>query len=290
MRVAVVGTGRMGTAMARRISAAGHELTVYNRTAATAEALAAEIGAATAPTARAAAAAAAVVVVSLADDAAAAATYDGRDGLLAGLAEGAVVCDTSTVTPDVPRALAPRAAERGASLIDTPVSGGVPLADRGELTVLAGADADALARPRTILQTFASTIFELGDVGSGAVMKLVVNAAVHSLNVAVSEALVLAERAGIDRATTYEVLESSAVAAPYLKYKHDAFVDPDNAPLIFSLLLVLKDYDLIAGLADKVGAPMPQAEASRALIAAAIADGGLGDADMAAVATYLRRG
>jgi 3-hydroxyisobutyrate dehydrogenase-like beta-hydroxyacid dehydrogenase len=286
--VALVGTGRMGSAMARRIASAGHDLTLYNRTAATAEGLADEIGAATSDIARAAAEAAEVVVVSLADDEAVAATYDGPDGLLAGLAAGSIVCDTSTVTPDVPRQLAARAAERGATLIDTPVSGGVPLADRGELTVLAGADDDTMAKPRPILQTFASAIFALGDVGAGAVMKLVVNSAVHALNVALSEALVLAERAGVDRATTYEVLESSAIAAPYVKYKHDAFLDPDNAPLVFSLLLVAKDYDLIASLAEKVGATMPQADASRALIAAAIADSGLGEADMAAVATHLR--
>jgi 3-hydroxyisobutyrate dehydrogenase-like beta-hydroxyacid dehydrogenase len=289
MRVAVVGTGRMGSAMARRIAAAGHELTLYNRTWSTAQKLADEGGATTAPTARAAVESADVVVVSLADDAAAAATYDGEDGIVAGLAPGTVVCDTSTVTPEVPRQLAARASERGATLVDTPVSGGVPLADRGELTVLAGADDDTLAKARPVLQTFASTVFALGEVGAGAVMKLVVNSAVHALNVALSEALVLAERAGVDRATTYAVLESSAVAAPYVKYKHDAFLDPDNAPLVFSLRLVAKDYDLIASLAESVGAAMPQADASRALIAAAISDSGLGDADMAAVADHLRR-
>jgi 3-hydroxyisobutyrate dehydrogenase-like beta-hydroxyacid dehydrogenase len=279
----------MGSAMARRIAAAGHELTLFNRTASTAQALAADLGAAAAGTAREAVTGVEVVVVSLADDAAADATYGGDDGLIAGLAEGSVVCDTSTVDPETPRRLAKRAAERGALLIDTPVSGGVPLADSGDLTVLAGADAHALAVPRPVLQTFASTIFELGEVGAGAVMKLVVNAAVHALNVALGEALVLAERAGVDRATTYEVLESSAVAAPYVKYKHAAFVEPESAPLIFSLLLVAKDYDLIASLAERVGAPMPQAAASQALVASAIADGGLGDADMAAVASYLRR-
>jgi 3-hydroxyisobutyrate dehydrogenase-like beta-hydroxyacid dehydrogenase len=288
MRVAVVGVGRMGGAMARRIAGAGHELTLYNRTPTSAEELARELGAAASPSAREAVASAEVVVVSLADDEAVTATYHGDDGLLAGLAKGTVVADTSTVDPETPRQLAALARERGAELLDTPVSGSVPLVERGELTVLAGGDADALDRGRPVLESFASTIFHLGDVGSGAVMKLVVNSVVHALNAAVSEALTLAEKAGLDRSTTYEVLESSAVAAPFVKYKHNAFVDPESTAVAFSLSLVAKDYDLIARVAGDVGAPMKQADATRALIAGAVIEGGLGSADMAALASYLR--
>jgi 3-hydroxyisobutyrate dehydrogenase-like beta-hydroxyacid dehydrogenase len=288
MRVAVVGVGRMGGAMARRIAGAGHELTLYNRTSASAEELARELRAAAAPNAREAVGSAEVVVVSLADDEAVAATYHGHDGLLAGLAAGAVVCDTSTVDPETPRRLAELARQRGAWLLDTPVSGSVPLVELGELTVLAGGDADALDRGRPVLESFASTIFHLGDVGSGAVMKLVVNSVVHALNAAVSEALTLAEKAGVDRSTTYDVLESSAVAAPFVKYKRNAFVDPESTAVAFSLGLVAKDYDLIASLAGHVGAPMKQADATRALVAGAVIEGGLGDADMAALAAYLR--
>jgi 3-hydroxyisobutyrate dehydrogenase-like beta-hydroxyacid dehydrogenase len=278
----------MGAAMARRIAGAGHELTLYNRTSSTAQSLADGVGAAVAATARAAVAHAEVVLVSLADDAAVEATYTGGDGLIAGLAEAAVVCDTSTVDPDTPRRLAALAAERGVAMLDTPVSGSVPLIERGELTVLAGGDAGALDRARPVLESFASTIFHLGDVGSGAVMKLVVNSVVHALNAAVSEAVVLAEKAGIDRATTYDVLESSAVAAPFVTYKRPAFVDPESTAVAFSLALVAKDYDLIARLADGVGASMRQADSTRSLVARAIADADLGDADMAALATYLR--
>jgi 3-hydroxyisobutyrate dehydrogenase-like beta-hydroxyacid dehydrogenase len=288
VRAALIGTGRMGSAMARRIAGAGHELTLYNRTSASADELARELGAAAAPSAREAVDAAEVVVVSLADDDAVAATYRGDDGLLAGLAEGAVVFDTSTVRPDTPRQLLLLARERGAELLDTPVSGSVPVVERGELTVLAGGDADALDRGRPVLESFASTIFHLGDVGSGAVMKLVVNSVVHALNAAVSEALTLAEKAGIDRSATYDVLESSVVAAPFVKYKRSAFVDPESTAVAFSLSLVAKDYDLIARLADDVHAPMKQADATRALIAGAVIEGGLRDSDMSALASYLR--
>jgi 3-hydroxyisobutyrate dehydrogenase-like beta-hydroxyacid dehydrogenase len=278
----------MGAAMARRIAAAGHDLTLYNRTTATAQSLADDIEAAVAATAREAAASAEVIVVSLADDAAVEATYRGDDGLLAGLAPGTVVCDTSTVDPDTPRRLAALAEECGASLLDTPVSGSVPVIERGELTVLAGGDVAALRRARPVLESFASTIFELGDIGAGAAMKLVVNSVVHAFNAALSEALTLAEKAGIDHATTYDVLESSVVGAPFVKYKRPAFVDPEETPVAFSLALVAKDYDLIARLAGSVGAEMKQADATRALVGRAVADAGLGDADMAALAAYLR--
>jgi 3-hydroxyisobutyrate dehydrogenase-like beta-hydroxyacid dehydrogenase len=287
MRVAVVGTGRMGTAMAHRLSGAGIELVLYNRTAESARRAAAATGSAVAETAREAAASADLCLVSLADDAAVRDTYRGDDGLIAGLRGGAVVCDTSTVAPATPRELAPQVAERGAALLDTPVSGSVPLVERGELTVMAGGSAAALDEARPVLRVLAKQIFHLGDVGAGATMKLVVNAAVHSLNVAISEAVVLAEKAGLDRATTYDVLETSAVGAPFVQYKRSAFVHPDETPVAFSLSLVAKDQALIRDLAEQVGARMDQADTNRRLVAEALA-AGLGDSDLSAVAGLLR--
>jgi 3-hydroxyisobutyrate dehydrogenase-like beta-hydroxyacid dehydrogenase len=287
MRVAVVGTGRMGTAMAHRLSGAGIELVLYNRTAESARRAAAATGSAVAETAREAAASADLCLVSLADDAAVRDTYRGDDGLIAGLRGGSVVCDTSTVAPATPRALAPQVAERGAALLDTPVSGSVPLVERGELTVMAGGSAAALDEARPVLRVLAKQIFHLGDVGAGATMKLVVNAAVHSLNVAISEAVVLAEKAGLDRATTYDVLETSAVGAPFVQYKRSAFVHPDETPVAFSLSLVAKDQALIRDLAEQVGARMDQADTNRRLVAEALA-AGLGDSDLSAVASLLR--
>jgi 3-hydroxyisobutyrate dehydrogenase-like beta-hydroxyacid dehydrogenase len=287
MRVAVVGTGRMGTAMARRLRGAGIELVLYNRTAESARRAAAATGSAVAETAREAAASADLCLVSLADDDAVSDTYRGDDGLIAGLREGAVVCDTSTVAPATPRELAPQVAGRGAALLDTPVSGSVPLVERGELTVMAGGSAAALDQARPALRVLAKQIFHLGDVGAGATMKLVVNAAVHSLNVAISEAVVLADRAGLDRETTYDVLETSAVGAPYVKYKRAAFLHPDHTPVAFSLSLVAKDQALIRDLAEQVGARMDQADTNRRLVAEAVSSG-LGDSDLSAVAGLLR--
>jgi 3-hydroxyisobutyrate dehydrogenase-like beta-hydroxyacid dehydrogenase len=277
----------MGAAMARRLGARGIEVVVYNRTTETASAIAAELGSTSVATAREAAAAADVCLVSLADDDAVRATCDGMDGLVAGLRSGTVVCETSTIDPSTVRALAPLVAERGASLLDTPVSGSVTLVERGELTIMVGGDADALERARPVLERISKAIFHLGDLGAGAAMKLVVNGAVHALNIAVSEALVLAEKAGLDRSATYDVLESSAVGAPFVSYKRQAFLRPDETPVAFSLRLVAKDQELIERLAQRVGVRMEQADANRRLVGEAMA-AGLGEEDMSAIAKFLR--
>jgi 3-hydroxyisobutyrate dehydrogenase-like beta-hydroxyacid dehydrogenase len=156
-------------------------------------------------------------------------------------------------------------------LIDTPVSGSVSTVESGTLTVMVGGDQEALERARPVLDAFAKSIFHLGDVGAGATMKLVVNALVAALNVAVSEALVLAERAGLDRQTVYDVFEASAAGAPYVKYKREAFLRPGEVPVAFSLALTAKDSELIHDLAQRVGARMDQGEASRRLVAEAVA-------------------
>jgi 3-hydroxyisobutyrate dehydrogenase/2-hydroxy-3-oxopropionate reductase len=274
----------MGAAMVGRLLGAGRRVLAYNRT----RERAAATGAAVADTARDAAAGADVVLVSLADDAAVDAAYRGDDGLLAGLRPGAVVLETSTVAPETVRALAPLAAERSAVLLDAPVSGSVPVVRRGELTFLVGGDPAALDRVRPVLDTMGRRVFHLGDVGAGAVMKLAVNSLVHGLNQALAEALVLAERAGLDRAAAYEVFTASAVAAPFVLYKRDAYLDPDDAPVAFSLRLVAKDLELIEGLAMASGARMDQLAANRRVVEEAVA-AGLGDADMSAIAELLRR-
>lgn len=287
MRVAVVGTGRMGAAMARRVAGAGFDLCLFNRTASRAQAVAGDTGGSVAGSAREATAEADVVVVSLADDAAVEETYRGDAGLASGLRPGAVVCDTSTVDPQTVRRLAPLVADGGATLLDCPVSGSVSVVDAGALAVMVGGDESALERARPVLDAFASQIFPMGAIGAGAAMKLVVNSLVHSLNVALSEALVLGERAGLDRGTVYDVFEAGAAGAPFVKYKRQAYLHPESAAVAFTLGLVAKDQDLIHALAQQVGARMDQADTSRRLVAEAVLDG-LGERDLSAVAEFLR--
>jgi 3-hydroxyisobutyrate dehydrogenase-like beta-hydroxyacid dehydrogenase len=152
---------------------------------------------------------------------------------------------------------------------------------------MVGGRAEDLERARPVLEGLAATIFHMGALGSGATIKLAVNAIIFALNGSLAEALVLAERAGVERARAYEVFAASAIAAPYTKYKMAAFVDPEATPTAFSLGLAAKDLELILGLAGQVGARMTQSETNLAIIREAAAEAG-SDADLAAVAGYLR--
>jgi 3-hydroxyisobutyrate dehydrogenase-like beta-hydroxyacid dehydrogenase len=286
--VAVVGTGRMGTAMTGRLRSGGADVIVYNRTRERAEKAASQTGADVADTAREAASSAGTVIVSLADDVAVDEAYTGNEGIIAGLNPGTVVADTSTIDPETARRIAHLVEEAGAGHLDSPVSGSVSVVERGELTIMAGGRGDDLDAARPVLDVLATRIFHMGDHGTGAAMKLVVNAVVGALNLAVAEALVLAEKAGIERSTAYEVFASSVVAAPYVLYKRDAFEQPEETPVAFSLNLVAKDLDLILELARRVGASMEQAAVNREAVRRALA-AGFGDADISAIAEYLRQ-
>ena len=257
--VAVLGTGRMGSAMAERLAGRGVQVVVYNRSPERAKALADRIGARVAGSPAEAAAHADVVISMVADDAAVRALYDGPDGVPAGIRAGAVAVDMSTVLPDTVRAIAPAVLARGAGILDAPVSGSVSSTLTGELTIMAGGAAADLERARPVLDHLARRVFHLGALGTGAAMKLAVNTLIFGLNEAVAEGLVLAERNGIDRALAYDVLAASAAGAPFVGYKRAAFVDPEATPVAFSLALAEKDLRLIGELADASGTRMPQA-------------------------------
>ena len=282
--VAVLGTGRMGGAMVGTLRRAGFEVVVWNRDRAKADAVASEHGARVAPTAAEAASAADVLITSLADDEA------GRrvvEALAGGLHAGAVVLEMSTIAPGTVRELAPRVLATGAAFLDAPVSGSVSTVEAGQLVIMAGGDEVALDRARPVLDALAKKVVHLGALGAGATTKLAVNALIHGLGVALSEALVLAERAGVERTAAYEVFASGAAGAPFVQYKRAAFERPDETPVAFSLALVAKDLDLIIALAEEVGAPMAQARTNRDEIRAAI-DAGLGERDMSTLAEHLR--
>jgi 3-hydroxyisobutyrate dehydrogenase-like beta-hydroxyacid dehydrogenase len=287
LRVAVLGTGRMGSAMAERLCGAGATVVVYNRTVDRANALAARIGASVAATPAEAAARSDVVISMVADDAAVAELYGGPDGVVAGLRPSAVAADMSTVLPDTVRAIAPAVRATGAGILDAPVSGSVATTASGELTIMVGGDAADLERARPVFELLAKRIVHVGDLGAGAAMKLAVNTVIFGLNGAVAEGLVLAERSGIDRAVAYDVLAGSAVGAPFVAYKRAAFVEPETTAVAFSLRLAEKDLRLIRGQADATGLGLPQATTNLELIRAAERSEGE-DADFSMVASHLR--
>lgn len=285
--VAFLGLGRMGARMATNLAAADHDLTLYNRTAATAATLAMRLGARTAETPRQAAAAADVLITMVADEDALQRVCHGADGILAGLRPGAILVDMGTTGPDGIARLAPDVEAAGATLVDAPVSGSTQAAEAGALTILVGAPQPAFERLAPILRAVGERIYHLGGTGAGSVMKLAVNNVIYALGNGLSESLVLAERAGLARAVVYEVFEHSAVAAPMVAYRREAFLDPEGTPAAFAMTLARKDLELIAGLADAVGVEVEQAEANLSMFRKAI-DAGLGNHDMADMAVYLR--
>jgi 3-hydroxyisobutyrate dehydrogenase-like beta-hydroxyacid dehydrogenase len=287
--VGFAGLGRMGSRMAANVAAAGFELTVWNRTRERADAFVAETGAAVTDSPAELAGKADVVVTMLADEDALRGVYEGDDGLLAGLRGSATAVEMSTVGPPAVHWLRERLAPLGVGLVDAPVSGSTELAAARRLMIMAGGDEADVERVRPVLDAIGSPVLFVGTSGSGATMKLAVNAIVYGLVEAAAEALVLAESAGIDRARAYEVFLSSAVAAPALRYRQEAFVRPGEVPPVFSLELAAKDLRLITGLAEQVSAAMPQAAATLAVMQRAIA-AGFGDEDLSGMAQYLREG
>jgi 3-hydroxyisobutyrate dehydrogenase-like beta-hydroxyacid dehydrogenase len=287
MTVAVVGTGRMGGAMVGTLRRAGFPVRVWNRTVATGREVAQRTGATAAATVNEAVNEADVVITSLADDVAVLDTYTGAAGLSLGLHEGQIVLEMSTIAPQTVRKIGTLVHEHDATLLDAPVSGSVSTVEKGELTIMVGGDASAMERARPVLDALATKVFHVGVLGAGATMKLAVNALIHAIDVGLSEALVLAEKAGVDRSAAYDVFASGAAAAPFVLYKRQAFEHPDKTPPAFLLELMAKDLDLILDLAREVGARMDQAVQNRETVGRALAAGFQGR-DLSAVAEYLR--
>jgi 3-hydroxyisobutyrate dehydrogenase/2-hydroxy-3-oxopropionate reductase len=173
-------------------------------------------------------------------------------------------------------------------MLDAPVSGSVTVAEAAALVAMVGGEADALERARPVLEAMTKAHFHLGASGAGAAMKLAVNVMIASQTVAISEALVMAEAAGIERADAYEVIGAGALASPFIEYKKAAFLDPDGTPPAFALDLMRKDLKLALEQGEAAGLPLLGASAASAAVTLAAGLEG-GDEDLVRVADALRR-
>jgi 3-hydroxyisobutyrate dehydrogenase/2-hydroxy-3-oxopropionate reductase len=273
--------------MARSLGRAGLLAGVFNRTAATADTLAAELGVAAYRTPAALAAASHVIVTMLADEHALRSVYCGDDGIAGSVREGSVAVEMSTIGPQAVHWLAELLEPHGCRLVDAPVSGSVSLAESGELTILAGGDPADVERVSPVLEAIGSRVFHLGAAGTGAIMKLAVNNVVYGLNQSVAESLVLAERAGIERRSAYGVFAASAASAPFVHYRRREFEEPGSVAVSMPMRLAEKDLELILALGDTLSTPLPQAELN-AGIARAAGEAGFAESDISAIAEYLR--
>jgi 3-hydroxyisobutyrate dehydrogenase-like beta-hydroxyacid dehydrogenase len=287
VKVGFIGIGKMGLPMAGNVLRAGHDVTVFNRTASRCDPLR-EDGATVAGSAREVVRGAEVLVTMVADSDAVDAQLEGDEGFLADAPDGLVWLEMSTIGPTAARAFAARAADAGIQMLDAPVSGSVTVAEAAGLVAMVGGPADALERARPVLEAMTKAQFHLGGSGAGAAMKLAVNVMIASQTVAISEALNLAEAAGIERADAYEVIAAGALASPFVDYKKAAFLDPDGTPPAFALDLMRKDLKLALEQGEAAGLPLLGAgAAAEAVTVAAGLEGG--DEDLVRVADALRR-
>jgi 3-hydroxyisobutyrate dehydrogenase-like beta-hydroxyacid dehydrogenase len=276
--VAWIGLGAMGSRMAARLRDAGHALVAWNRTREKAE----ELGVAIAATPREAAERAEFVFTMLADPEALQAVTEGEDGLSAGLREGSVLVEMSTVGPQAIAQLSERMPAR-ASLLDVPVLGSLPQAETGTLKLFAGGDDAAFERVARVLETLGE-LLRTGPLGSGAAAKLVANATLVGTIALVGETLALADALGLPRETTWEVLAATPLAEQAERRRPS--VESGEYPPRFRLSLGRKDAELVQVAGDAAGLDLPALDASRAHLASAEA-AGLGGEDYSAVLKHI---
>lgn len=282
----MIGLGTMGAPMAGHLLAAGHDVTVHNRTREREEPLAGA-GAARAASPAEAAANAEAVLVCVSDTPDLEHVLLGPGGVAEGLASGGVVVDCSTVSPSATAAIAAKLAERGIGMVDAPVSGGSEGAQKGTLTIFCGGRDEDVDRARPILEAIGSRITHLGPSGAGQVAKAVNQVMIAGTYASVGEGIALAQAAGLPLPELVEALSGGAAASWVLTNRAGNMIS-DSYPLGFKLALHRKDLGIALDEANSAGVPMDVA----ALVAAqedALIGRGHGDEDVSAVARLPKR-
>ncbi|MFG1621839.1 NAD(P)-dependent oxidoreductase [Kribbella sp. NPDC049227] len=276
-KLAFIGLGLMGTPMATRLLEAGHDVTVWNRTAEKTKPLT-DRGAAAASTPMEASAGVDAAITMVSNAEALEQVVFGEDGVAAALAPGQLLIDMSTVGPNAVRSVASRLPD-GVAMVDAPVRGSVPQATTGRLAIYVGADPADFHRVETIL-TPLGTLHHVGGLGAGAATKVVVNSTLGAAIAAFGEALALGDDFGLDRSVLLDVLSDTPIGGTVEAKR--ANVESGNYPANFKLSLALKDLNLVTEIADQFGRRLEVAVASRDwLEEAAVA--GAGDLDYSAV-------
>ena len=266
-----VGLGTMGGRVVKRLLDAGHRVTGHNRTRSKAEWLLGA-GMAWAGSPREVAEAADVTFSMVTNTAALHAVFEGPDGVLAGLAPGKLYVDMSTVSPAESRELADRVAERGARMLDAPVSGSVVTLEEGRLSIMVGGEADDVERARPILLDIGPRVTHVGGNGQAALMKIAANLNLAVQIVAFSEAVLLAEKGGIARETAVDVLLNSVIASPMLKYR-GPFVLQQPEEAWFDVDMMQKDLVLAQEAGRRHDVALPTTAVANELLTAARAMG-----------------
>jgi 3-hydroxyisobutyrate dehydrogenase-like beta-hydroxyacid dehydrogenase len=262
-----VGLGTMGGQMVNRLLGKGHTVTGYNRTRLKAQWLI-DKGMRWADSPRAVAAAADVTFAMVTNSAALTAIMEGPNGVLAGLSAGKIFSDISTVSPSVSRSFAAKVREKGADMLDSPVSGSVITLQEGKLSVMVAGRRESFERIKPILQDIGPKVTYVGDNGLALVLKIAVNLNLAAQMMAFSEGILLAEKSGISRQTAVEVFTHSAVASPMIQYR-GPFVLQQPAEAWFDVNMMQKDMLLAMELGRQLDVPLPTTAVSNEFLTAA---------------------
>src|SRR5918997_3599942 len=261
-RVGFAGLGAMGAGIARRLLDAGYEVVGWNRTRERAEPLL-EAGMAWADTPRELAASVDVLFTMLTNTAAIEATADGADGVLAGLGEGTIWLDISTIAPDASVALAERVRATGAWFLDCPVSGSPATLAAGQMSVMAGGDRAAFDHVSRVLHVIGPKVTYIGPNGHAILTKVAINLALVVSVTALAEGVALVEKAGVDRAAVVDAVSKSVIASPVVGYRAPLPVDDTD---VFADV-ELQQKDLV--LARRLGMAVPTCAATSEMLNAA---------------------
>jgi 3-hydroxyisobutyrate dehydrogenase-like beta-hydroxyacid dehydrogenase len=290
MRVAVLGLGLMGSAIAERLLRAGYELAVWNRTASAAKALA-DRGVTVLSRPAEAWSHGDVAIVMLAHTAAVDATVLGSDGLLSGAdaatANGRTLIDMSTISVEGSRRLAAAAEAARTDFVRAPVTGNPSVVAAGNLGIIVSGPRAAYDRVERVLHDIGPNHWYVGEGEEARVVKLALNLMLGGTVQLMAEALVMGERNGIPRARMLEVMGGSAIGSPFVKYKTDALIADDYTPT-FTARGLHKDFKLALECAEASGVPLPVTAVVQQLLQACIAQG-MGDLDFMALLPHLRR-
>jgi 3-hydroxyisobutyrate dehydrogenase len=255
-KIAFLGLGVMGYPMAGHLKSAGHEVSVYNRTAAKASAWADAHGGTFGATPREAVAGADFVMACVGNDDDLRSVCLGADGAFAGMDAGSVFVDHTTVSAQVTRELYATAAETGVSFVDAPISGGQAGAENGVLSVMCGGDADSYARAEPIIAAYARICRRIGDSGAGQMTKMCNQIAIAGLVQGLSEALHFAEKAGLDGRAVVEVISQGAAGSWQMANRYETMLD-DQFEHGFAVDWMRKDLGICLSAANETGASLP---------------------------------
>lgn len=266
-KLGFIGLGVMGGNMVARLLEKGHTVTGYNRTRAKARWLI-DKGMKFADSPRAVAAASDVTFSMVTNSAALAAVTDGPDGLLAGIGPGKYHIDMSTVSPDVSRALAAKVREKGADMVDAPVSGSVITLQQGKLSVMVGGRKETFEKLKPLLDDIGPKVTHVGDNGLALAMKIGVNLQLQVQMMAFCEGVLLAEKSGISREIAVDVMIHSAIASPMIVYR-GPFILQQPEEAWFDCNMMQKDMLLAMELGRKLNVPVPTTAIANEFLTAA---------------------